>query len=520
MNGALAELAKRNKGLETAALDKAAREAKEARLKKAENDFTYFCEYYLADYFFCKPAEYQRILYDVIQNRELTEENANKLKKLVPQEFQATFKPRKELRGIIDVEPRGHGKSTRMTFAFPLWQLLFKKSKFIIIIGASKDDAILQLENTRFALEENDKIIDDFGLLQGSTWNKQFLSLNNGTAIVARGKGGSLRGLRKRQNRPDLIIVDDTFKDNEADSSMIRDKVHKWFNKTIQPLGTEALIVIVNTITNEADLPSRLLKDIKENRKKNWIGLRFSAEIKDGQPLWAERYTWDELKTLQNDLGSIAYAQEYLSRPLSDEDRIFKTSWIVRCQHADIPPYLYRTEGIDPATGANDMSAVVDGGYDKSTGIIYVLSSHGQKESTDTFKRRLIQRYKLYKYRKGYMEDVQFQTVYKKEIAKDALREGIALPIKGVHPGKASKSMRMMSISPLVENGLVMFAPGNEDLIDQLIGFPAAGFDDLCDAFYYMIKAIQENNGKKLSDLRIFNKVNNKKNNIRRSLNI
>jgi predicted phage terminase large subunit-like protein len=520
MNGALAELAKRNKGLETAALDKAAREAKEARLKKAENDFTYFCEYYLSDYFFCKPAEYQKILYEVIQNRELTEENANKLKKLVPDEFQSTFKARKNLRGIIDVEPRGHGKSTRMTFAFPLWQLLFKKSKFIIIIGASKDDAILQLENTRFALEENDNIIDDFGFLKGSTWNKQFLSLTNGTAIVARGKGGSLRGLRKRQNRPDLIIVDDTFKDNEADSSQIRDKVHKWFNKTIQPLGTEALIVIVNTITNEDDLPSRLLKDIKENRKNNWIGLRFSAEIKKGVPLWSERYTWKELKTLQNDLGSIAYAQEYLSKPLSDEDRIFKTSWIVRCQHSEIPTYLYRTEGIDPATGVHDMSAVVDAGYDKESGIIYIYSSHGQRESTESFKRRLIQRYKLYRYRKAYMEDVQFQTVYKKEIIKDAAKEGVALPIKGVHPGKGSKSIRLMSISPLVENGLVVFAPGNEDLIDQLTGFPTAGYDDLCDAFYYAIKAIQENNGKKLSDLRIFNKVNNRKNNIRRSLNI
>lgn len=168
------------------------------------------------------------------------------------------------------------------------------------------------------------------------------------------------------------------------------------------------------------------------------------------------------------------------------------------------------------------MSAVVDGGYDENSGIIYVLGSHGEKESTDRFKQRLIQRYKLYRYRKGYMESVQFQTIYKKEITKAALNEGIALPIKGVLPGKASKAMRMMSISPLVENGLIVFAPGNEDLIDQLIGFPAAGFDDIADAFYYMVKAIlDKQGGKKLSEVRIFNKINRRKNNnIRRSLNI
>lgn len=257
MNGALAELANRNRGLKHASLDAKTREEKEARLKKAEGDFTYFCEYYLSDYFFCKPAAYQKIVYDIIQQRELTLEQSIELKKLVPKDFQKTFNPKKNLRGIIDVEPRGHGKSTIMTFAFPLWQLLFKKSKFIIIIGASSDDAILQLENTRLALEENDKIIEDFGELKGKTWNKKYLSLTNGTAIVARGKGGSLRGLRKKQFRPDLVIVDDTFKDNEADSSVIRNKVSKWFNRTIQPLGTESLIVIVNTITNEDDLPSR-----------------------------------------------------------------------------------------------------------------------------------------------------------------------------------------------------------------------------------------------------------------------
>ncbi len=77
-----------------------------------------------------------------------------------------------------------------------------------------------------------------------------------------------------------------------------------------------------------------------------------------------------------------------------------------------------------------------------------------------------------------------------------------------------------MSISPLIENGLVVFCPGNEDLIDQLIGFPTAGYDDLCDALYYAIKAVQEGKGRKLSELKLFNNENKVIKNIRRSLNI
>ena len=38
---------------------------KQKRMKQAENDFGFFCRYYLSDYFYEEPAEYQKILYDV-----------------------------------------------------------------------------------------------------------------------------------------------------------------------------------------------------------------------------------------------------------------------------------------------------------------------------------------------------------------------------------------------------------------------------------------------------------------------
>lgn len=522
MKSALEELMDRNPILAHAVEDERLAAERNARKERAENDFTFFCDYYLPAYFFCQAAEYQKILYDVIQNRELTEAQAARLREIVPEDFQSTFRAAKNLRGIIDVEPRGHGKSTRMTFAFPLWQLLFKKAKFIIIVGASSDDAQLQMENIRLAIEENDRIIDDFGNLQGTTWNKKLLSLSNGTAVTARGKGGSLRGLRKKQYRPDLVIVDDTFKDNEAESSVIRDKVSRWFNRTIQPLGTEALIIVVNTITNEDDLPSRLLTDIKEGRKGNWVGLRFSAEIpgKDGgqgTPLWPERYSWKDLKTLQSDLGSLAYAQEYLSRPLSDEDRIFKAAWIVRVKASDIPASLAMYEGIDPATGAHDMSAVVDLGRDKLDKKYFVVSSHGKKESTETFTARLIDRFKLFRYRRALMESVAFQAIYKKNVIEKAEEQHIHLPLRGRNPGRGSKAQRLMYISPMVENGVIVFGPGNEDLIDQLVGFPAAGYDDLCDALYYAVLAAEGRGGGGTSAL---SQKKNSNRNIKKELNL
>ncbi|MFA7167424.1 MAG: hypothetical protein WC096_00835 [Sphaerochaetaceae bacterium] len=52
-----------------------------------------------------------------------------------------------------------------------------------------------------------------------------------------------------------------------------------------------------------------------------------------------------------------------------------------------------------------------------------------------------------------------------------------------------------MYISPMVENGTIAFAPGNGMLVDQLTGFPAAGYDDLCDALYYAVLASESHGG-------------------------
>ena len=69
------------------------------------------------------------------------------------------------------------------------------------------------------------------------------------------------------------------------------------------------------------------------------------------------------------------------------------------------------------------------------------------------------------------------------------------LPLSGKAPGSASKATRLMYISPMVENGTIRFAPGNEMLVDQLTGFPAAGYDDLCDALYYAVLASESRGG-------------------------
>lgn len=461
------------------------------RIEKAKNDFEFFCRTYLGRYFSCEMAEYQKILINVAQERRLTQDLLDELLPFVPEDFRETLHPMDPMQGMANVEPRGHGKSTRWTFAFPLWLTLTGRSRFCVIIGADKASAISQLTSIKSEIELNDLLIQDFGDQKGADWQAANILLKNGARIQAYGKNGSMRGAKNRESRPDYVIVDDVFKDQEADSQTARDKVSAWFNKTVLPIGQlNTFFVMVNTITHNDDLISNTLKKITNKEMPGWIGIRLSAELGEGMPLWPQRYSWQYLKDMEARIGSVSYAQEYMSRALSDEDRLFHKEWIRYVNDADVPRRLSCYEGIDPATGAHDMSAVVDVGYSKDEGRIYVLGSHGKKESPEQFKDRLISRYRHYGYRRAVMENVAFQNVYKQEIIRDAMKRRISIPIKGMAPGKGSKTQRNMMLSPMIENGTIVFCKGNGTLIEQLLEFPTGRYDDLVDALYYAVAAV------------------------------
>ena len=86
---------------------------KQNRLKRAINDFGYFCRYYLSDYFYEDPASYQRILYDVANTRSLTQDLADSLKPYVREKYVNLLKPTERLAEAMFIEPREHGKTVR-----------------------------------------------------------------------------------------------------------------------------------------------------------------------------------------------------------------------------------------------------------------------------------------------------------------------------------------------------------------------------------------------------------------------
>lgn len=161
--------------------------------------------------------------------------------------------------------PREHGKSTINSFLFPLYATLYDKSQFTLIISATEQIALPFLDMIKDELENNQLLIEDFGIQKGNRWNNNEIWIKSrsgiDSCIMIRGIDGSLRGVHYKQHRPTLVLLDDLLKDDTAKSESKREQVKSTFRDVVIPIGTrDTNILVVGTILHEEDLMSDLLK--------------------------------------------------------------------------------------------------------------------------------------------------------------------------------------------------------------------------------------------------------------------
>lgn len=468
--------------------------SRQERKDRAEHDFEFFCNTYLPHYFSCPPAMYQNTLYEIINKQAVTKKSAAILRDNMRAEFAGNIKTIKKVRGIIDIEPRDHGKSVRMTFAYPLWCSVYKKKKFIALFGNTDTDAKQFLENIKNEIEDNELLLEDFGELQGSIWKANLLELSTGTAITSRSKGSSARGLRFHENRPDLVILDDIIKDEEADSRDQCEKIYRWIKRVVFNLGKDCFIIMVNTHFNDNDPPTVLYHEAIKGKLESYLPLRFSAEMEDGSPLWPERWTEEDLQRKKVEVGSITYMIEYLSLSVQEGSKIFRPEWItyVPVPEIDLSRCLI-TMGVDPnATGSDDAAIAVQA-HDKLKGYRDIIAWWSKPYGTrKEFVAQLIDMYLIWNPVMIGFEEVAFQKIYKEYILEECIDRGIMLPMTGIKPGSASKQARAMQYQPYIEAGITRFSATMKDSpeMDRFQAFPTAGVNDgLVDAVYYAIYA-------------------------------
>lgn len=471
---------------------------KSKRIQRAKNDFGFFCRYYLSDYFFEDPAAYQQELYEVANSRSVTDEMAERIKIYVRDKYKPLVKTSPKLAGAMFIEPREHGKTVRWSFAYVLWCLLTGRARYVLLIGASGDSASENLGNIRTELEENERILADYGDLKGDVWTNRRMELGNNSCLQAKGSGASMRGTRFRQFRPDLIVIDDVLKDDATNSPTQRSKIHRWLKRVVFNLGKTAFIIWVNTIFHNDDPISRLCRELESGDLVNWTAVRLACLREDGSPLWPEYWDCQALEDKKKTIGIAAFSTEYMNEPLSDEDRFIQQEWIDEHRYSELPPrnQLRFFQGVDPATGKHDGTAMVGLAQHVETGVFYVLPSFAERCSEQRTVDMMVQLYRSWHFAAIGWEEVAFSGIYGNFIQKLAAERGIYLPIVKVGTRGQSKEMRVRSYSMLIQGGLIRFPErGCNNIEQQLTEFPLGAYDDLCDGIWLAIQAAQMGGG-------------------------
>lgn len=387
--------------------------------------------------------------------------------------------------------PRGHAKSTITDLVYVAWEIVHSKKKFILIVSDTYSQATLFLESLKAEFENNDRLKAFYGDMASPKWSEGEIVVN-GIMVKALGAGMKVRGLKYREYRPDLIVVDDLENDEMVESLERRDKLERWFNGALIPsMDRDGRIIMIGTILHYDSL---LFKVVSPERYKEFQKKTYRA-ITDRGALWPEHLNLQDLEVIKQDYISkgqgYLFYQEYQNDPVSDENRKFKLEQFKYYEDGDIASKQLTT--FITIDRAYSLAKTAD-----ATGIVVV-----SVDNDNNWYIRMAERYKGTEKElidkifalQGYFQPVKFGIEQKafeytiKPALEDEMRKRntffLVDPLKDL--GKA-KTVRIEGLVPRFEASSVFLKRDMTDLIDELIKFPKGLHDDLIDALSYQLE--------------------------------
>lgn len=456
---------------------------------------------------------------------------------------------------IAVAAPRSHAKSTYLTKAFPLHEVVYRKRKYIIIISETPSVSGPNLEWLATQLKHNKKLRDDFGALLSPkqqenvrdnnaefiAWEVESENTRQIAKIEAASTGQALRGRNWQGSRPSLIVCDDLedAKTNAATPEQ-RAKLRDWFSSVVMPLGDPAgkktAIVymgttvhfdslLMNILYRRSDFTTKVYRalinpptngelweqcrEIYQNyddkaRMENAEAFYFEhkeemdagAEVlwEEFQPLWKlMRWKWDN--------GSKAFNTEYQNNPIDEENMIFNPANFVYWDETQPNRAFNRSQyvisqGIDFAMGKKergDYSAIITVARHRETGVSYIVDAWGGKLHPDKFLEVVVD-----KVREWSPDVIGAEAQMAQEFFVDTLKQyltEIGFPahsrVKKIYQ-RSRKEMRIEAMLPDIETGKIQFKSSHALLLEQFERYGQGAHDDLPDACEIAIRVSKQ----------------------------
>lgn len=267
----------------------------------------------------------------------------------IPKFHSKLYRLLRDEKRLVVAAPRGFAKSTLSSVIYPLWLAVTGFKKDVCVISASEGLAVEMLRRIKRELESNTKLIEYFGDLRTPKWSETHFITSTGVAFRARGAGGQIRGFR-----PDCLILDDIETDESVESEEQRKKLKDWlFKACLNTLLPHGQFIMVGTIIHFLGVLADLLET-----DQGWNKHKFQAyeggEEKEGKELWPSMWPHHKLQERKREIGSFAFAAEYMNNPMSDEAAPIKPHQIRVWK--ELPEQLSMAIAVDPAYSEEEKS--------------------------------------------------------------------------------------------------------------------------------------------------------------------
>lgn len=401
---------------------------------------------------------------------------------------------------------RGSAKSTTVTCDLPLYLAFFGKAPFIVgevnyamIISETATQAEDLLKEIMFTYDESEALQSALEITKSNKNELEFKVGDRYFNIVAKGAGQSMRGIKRRGNRPQVILIDDLEDDEAVMNKETRRKLKNWFFKVLMPARdpNNYKVFFVGTPLHDDSLLANLMND------SSWCPIKFPIMDSKDNPAWKDRFSkaWidREMEKFRKQSMGKAFFQEYMLQVVDDDDAIFQKDYFTYYDSGDIAKHIGSMNvftSVDLAISKEDYAdyTVITTVAVNSDNHWFILNQDVSRSSMSEIVQRLFGQISKYRPQMLILETVAFQLAFKQQVEEEMLRRNSFVRIETVR--KQKKELRIQSLQPRYHQQAVHHPKGElawvKDLEEQLTMFRPEGaltkHDDQIDSLSFIME--------------------------------
>ena len=421
---------------------KVEKEERKARLLKLEN-YNEFFQYYFPHY--------------------CTEKKANKLIDCAPYHTVVSG----DMTETAFMGHRGSAKSTHANIGYPTRNMLAGEMKFMLLCGETEKKANRLLSDIQAEFQSNQRLINDFGeLVGGGDWMTGEFTTRTEIHFAAIGLGQNPRGIRKRQFRPDYIVVDDVDAKKRCNNPRLIDEAVEWITDDLFECFDKDIrrFLIVNNLIHKRSILAQTIKALPEIKV-----FQINAIDKAGNPTWPARYTKKYWLKIKRKKSYRSFQREYMNNPI-DDGKIWKQKYFRWKTMDDLSVY-------DVLVLYGDLSYKEEGDYKamklwgkkgRELHRIFVFVRQVTRPSCAAWLYNLYEEYNLKEYSITYkIEGLFAQNEFINDFDEEGDTRGYYIPIVADQRSKGNKFDRIEAIVGHWERGKVWYNLAFKDSTDE-----------------------------------------------------